>query len=270
MIEARLRNSDRAPAMDRRHGRFDHPRDGAGASERIKDRDSSSAHSRRYATIANYSQAKVCDNRDCDNRNISLDARMEPEDIKAELHRRGMSQRDLAQAVGMDENHLSKALGRTRKFTVPEMDAIRAELAPEDGSDDRLPIRTIPLLGDVPAGRFEPQEQKGGRRLIASDPDIPPRAYGLTVKGDSMDLIVPSGSTVIIDPDDKTLWPGFRYVVRSDDGETTFKEYQEGPSRLVPCSSNLEHRDILLGGEPVVIEGRVFSYMMRDVPRRAS
>ncbi len=194
---------------------------------------------------------------------------MDVEWIKAELARRNMTQRDLAQAIGMDENHLSKALKGKRQFKLHEADAIRAELPEEPEDVERLPVRSIPLLGEVPAGSFDHRENRGGRRLIVSDPDVPAGAYGLTVKGDSMDLIVPEGSTVIIDPSDRQLWPGARYVVRSADGGTTFKEYQEGPARLVPCSSNPDHEEILLGTEPVVIEGRVFSYAMRDVPRRS-
>ena len=194
---------------------------------------------------------------------------MQPDDIKRELRLRGMSQRDLADAVGMDETHLSKSLAGKRQFKIAEMDAIRSELAPEPGSEDRLALRSIPLLGEVPAGAFDARSQRSGGRIIVTDPDVPPRAYGLTIKGDSMDLIVPDGSQVIVDPDERKLWPGFRYIVRSADGETTFKEYQDGPARLVPCSSNPAHREILLGSEPVTIEGRVFSYMMRDVPRRS-
>lgn len=163
---------------------------------------------------------------------------------------------------------MSKALSGRRQFKLPEMDRIRAELAPEPVEESRLPVRSIPLLGDVPAGSFQPQEQRGGRRLHVVDPELPVNAYGLIVRGDSMDLIVPDGATLIVDPDDKMLWPGFRYVVRTADGETTFKEYQEGPSRLIPCSSNPEHREIGLGSEPIVIEGRVISYMMKDPPRR--
>jgi SOS-response transcriptional repressor LexA len=167
----------------------------------------------------------------------------------------------------MHENHLSKALSGTRQFKVTEMDAIRAELAPDPEDDDQA-IRTVPLLGEVPAGKFQPAEQVGGRRWAVSDPETPARAYALTVKGDSMDLVVPNGATLVIDPDDTAFWPGRRYVVRTEDGQTTFKEYQEGPARLVPCSSNDEHKEIMLGHEPVNVLGRVFSYSMRDVPRR--
>ncbi len=85
-----------------------------------------------------------------------------------------------------------------------------------------------------------------------------------------MDLIAPDGSTVIIDPDDKKLWPGSRYVIRSADGQTTFKEFQDRPARLVPCSTNPDHQEIELGGEPVTIEGKVIAYIMRDAPRRST
>lgn len=189
---------------------------------------------------------------------------MSPEEIRAELDRRGMSQRDLAEAIGMSENYLSKSLRGLRIFKLAEMDAIRAELAPEpEGSEAGM--RTIPLLGSVPAGKFSPGEQRGGRRIPAPDPETPKNAFALKVEGDSMDLIVPNGTILVIDPDDKDLWPGRRYVIQTLDGQTTYKEFRSDPARLVPCSSNPAHQVIPLGGEPIVVVGRVYSYSMKDV-----
>jgi SOS-response transcriptional repressor LexA len=187
---------------------------------------------------------------------------MKPEEIRAELDARGMSIRDLAEATGIHENFLTKSLGRAgRRIQLHEMEAIERVLAP-DTDDARLP--TIPHLGAVPAGAFRGAEHRGGRRFAVSDPSTPPNAYALTVDGDSMDLIAPGGTTIIIDPDDTALWPGKRYVVQTEDGQTTFKEFQEAPARLVPCSSNPAHREIPLGSEPVKVLGRVHSYTFRD------
>lgn len=195
---------------------------------------------------------------------------LKPDEIRAELDARNMSIRDLAGAIGLDENKLSKSLLGTRRFQADELAAIEREFAPAD--PDAEPLRKIPWLGKVPAGRPAPAEQHRGKWVAVSDPDTPPNAYALTPDGDSMDLVVPKGVgiTMIIDPDDKALWPGKRYIVRTEDGRTTFKEFQDEPARLVPCSSNDEHKDIMLGGEPVTILGRVWSYTLRDIPRRAS
>lgn len=194
---------------------------------------------------------------------------MTPDEIRSALYARNMSIRDLAEATGINENYLTKSLGRTaRRIQLAEMEAIKRVLADDEGVAPA--VRRIPLLGEVPAGKYQPAEQRSGRWLAVSDPETPARAYALTVKGDSMDLIVPDGATLVIDPDDTALWPGRRYVVQTEDGQTTFKEFQADPARLVPCSSNDQHKDIMLGSEPLTILGRVFSYSMRDVPRRSS
>jgi len=190
--------------------------------------------------------------------------------IREELDARNMSIRDLAGAIGLDENKLSKSLLGNRRFQAEELSAIERELAPVD--DDATPLRKIPWLGKVPAGRPAPAEQHRGKWVAVSDPDTPVNAYALTPEGDSMDLVVPKGVavTLIIDPDDRALWPGRRYVIQTEDGQTTFKEFQADPARLVPCSSNEEHREIMLGDEPVTVLGRVWSYTLRDIPRRVS
>lgn len=225
-----------------------------------------------HSSYMRYSQTfikpKVCDNSSCDSRRQLHSGLMSPQQIRAELDARGMNIRDLAEATGINENHLSKSLGKAaRKITANEMRAIEAVLEPEDLSDR---IRTIPHLGEVPAGKFTAAEQMGGRRVPVADPETPTNAYSLTVRGNSMDLIVPDGTKIVIDPDDKALWPGRRYVIQTEDGQTTFKEFQADPARLVPCSSDPSHKEILLGGEPILVVGRVYSYTMRDtdLPRR--
>jgi SOS-response transcriptional repressor LexA len=186
--------------------------------------------------------------------------------IRDQLATRNMTIRDLAEAIGMNENYLTKSLRGTRSFKPQELAAIAKEFAPSDMEPDGL--RRIPLLGEVPAGKLTEAVQRSGRWIAVSDPETPRNAYALTVKGDSMDLIVPDGTTLIVDPDDKALWPGRRYVIQTEDGRTTFKEFQADPARLVPCSSNDEHQDIMLGAEAVIVLGRVFSYTIRDIPRR--
>ncbi|EJL30099.1 LexA family transcriptional regulator [Novosphingobium sp. AP12] len=219
-----------------------------------------------------YSHFKVkpskCDYSSCDYRSAGHLGPMRPEEIRAELDARGMQIVDLAEAIGMNSNYLGKALRGGRKLSADELIAIQQVLAPEDISHR---IRTIPHLGSVPAGGFKPAEQQGGRRMPVSDPSTPPNAYALTVEGNSMDLVVPDGTTLVIDPDDKALWPGKRYVIQTEDGQTTYKEFQSDPARLVPLSTDDSHQEILLGNDPITVVGRVYSYMMRDVdlPRRS-
>lgn len=255
------------PAMDGGQGYLGQPAHSRRSAQRVDDLVRDGAHSDLSATIADGMQAVFCDNESRKRTHHLQASAMTPAEIRAELDARNMNIRDLAEATGINENYLSKSLGKqARRIQVDEMRAIEKVLTPEDDEHER--IRTIPLLGSVPAGSPRDVQQKGGRRIAVSDPDTPKNAYALTVQGDSMDLIVPDGTTLVIDPDDIALWPGWRYVVEMEDGSTTYKEFQGDPPRLVPCSSNPEHREILLGARPIVIKGKVFSYTMRDIPRR--
>lgn len=224
-------------------------------------------HEQSYAIIAETPQAVLCDISSCDYRRSAVHRGMTPEEIRAGIKALGLNVSSFARLIGMDKNYLGKSLGRQRRrITASEMDAIRAALRRPD--ENSTLGRTIPWPGKVPAGRLSPAEYEGGRRFAVYDPETPPNAYALSVEGDSMDLIVPNGATIVIDPDDNDLWPGRRYVIQTEDGETTFKEFQADPARLVPCSSNPEHEEIPLVGRPFKVLGRVFSYTMRDVPRR--
>lgn len=246
----------------------------SGAAERIDHLGCFSVHECNMRYSQTTSKGKICDNSSCSKRADSHEGRMSPEWIRAELDARGMSIRDLAEATGIPENYLSKSLNlnaaKPRRLQVTEVALISKVFEPTEGEQES--IRTIPLLGSVPAGKFRPAEELGGRRFPVSDPSTPRNAYALTIQGDSMDLVAPSGTTIVVDPDDKELWPGKRYIIQTEDGESTFKEFQDNPARLVPCSSNPDHREFRLGAEPVLVLGRVYSYTLKDsdLPRRAS
>jgi len=200
---------------------------------------------------------------------------MTPEEIRDEMQYLGMGIRALAAAANVSENHLSKSLGKARRrIQHAEMIAIEGALAArrreaegESGAIEAVQsLPAIPLLGDVPAGRPQDAIELSGKWHPVSDPDTPARAYALRVRGDSMDRMVPDGATIIIDPDDRDLWDGAQYVVRGSEG-TTFKEYHANPARLVPLSSNPDHREIRLGDEPIEVLGRVWSWTVRARPR---
>lgn len=80
----------------------------------------------------------------------------------------------------------------------------------------------------------------------------------LEVRGDSMNLVAPDGSIIIVNRRDKDLVDKKFYVALTENGgETTFKRYRaDTPRRLTPYSTNLDHNSISLE-EPVRIIGRV-------------
>ena len=264
------------PAMHCGKGGIHHAGYRCAPAECVDDLVSYRLHKQQYAISADYLQGKsaimvvanIADHR--------FTGTMTPQEIRDELDALGIKVRDLAHLSGVPENYLSKVFGKAgRKIQHSEMVAIeralaskRAEIEGTDTSEfDRVPLPKIPLLGDVPAGSPQEAIEISGKWHPVTDPDTPPRAYALRIKGDSMDKLVPDGATITVDPDDRDLWDGAQYVVRTQDGEATFKEYHANPARLMPLSNNPAHMPIKLGDEPIEILGRVWSWTVRARPR---
>lgn len=177
----------------------------------------------------------------------------------------------VANALGLTPSQMSKSLKGDRRFTVAEMDKIRAMLADEPPPQiaGTMPTRRIPIIGSVSAGNWEEAKQQPLGSMPVPDDDIPSDSVALRVVGDSMDKLVPDGGVVIFTPSDRELFAERYYVVLNEEGETTFKQYMSDPARLVPCSNNPRHKDIIIGEGSFQIVGRIEWYAGRLPGRMA-
>jgi SOS-response transcriptional repressor LexA len=183
---------------------------------------------------------------------------MDIDKIKARMEAVGLKSKDVADAIGISADKMSKSLKGIRAFKADEVDRIRETLRINEPAPTLTSGRMIPVLGLVSAGRWrEAIADRGSERIPNPDAHTPKNAFAVHVTGDSMDRIIEDGGTIIVDPDDRALFPKRYYVVRNGHGETTFKQYLDGPARLSPCSTNPIHKDILLGEESFEIVGRV-------------
>lgn len=210
--------------------------------------------------IATKAQAKSCDGRICGGRKLSHDERVDRQEIKRRLRAKGLKQVHLANALGLDPDKVSKSLDSkgTRTFTDEEMRIIKQMLREDGDPAETEAYPSIPVIGQVQAGNWTEAVQRPAGTMPAFSTQPPRNAFGLDVIGDSMNKIAEEGTRIVVDPDDKALFPNKYYVVINGAGETTFKQFKADPARLVPCSTNDDHQDILLGGEEqFTIVGRV-------------
>ena len=146
-------------------------------------------------------------------------------------------------------NNLTAEMNRLRL----EADAVKDE---SSWSDD---VKHVPLISWVSAGKLDAPATVSE---ILSAPRIPVSGLGngdwiaLQVIGDSMNLIAPDGSTIVVNRNDQNLSPNGYYVVATEEGEATFKRFRSAPPRFVPYSTNPEHEDYYPDGAVKVI-GRV-------------
>lgn len=213
-----------------------------------------------HAIIASFCQDKSCDNRICGDRMVRLYSGMDklkPDQLRSLMKEQGKRQVDLANLLGIDPTAVSKIFKGVRAIQHREMPIIRAWLGQNEpfASSSRI---AIPIIGQVAAGNWREAISEPIGSLPSPDNSITLEAFGLRVEGDSMNKIVEDGGTVIVDPSDKALYPNRYYVVLNEAGESTFKKFAADPARLLPCSTNPAHREILIGdGSQFSIVGRV-------------
>lgn len=234
--------------------------DSSSAAERVDECSREAVHERQHAKMALSAQAIKCHNGICHYGMAGgLKAAMDIAEIRARMKERDYNQGDLANLLGIDPTAVSKRLTGKRSFKHAEMMKVEAWLGYE-GAEPELPsadVRMIPIIGLVAAGSMKEavQQKLGSLPVPASTPE---GAVALRVDGDSMDMEIEDGGTVIVDPSDKALFPGRLYVILNGDGEATFKQFESEPARLVPRSTNPTHSTIHIGdGTAFEVFGRV-------------
>lgn len=162
---------------------------------------------------------------------------------------------DIARLLDISTDKVSKILHNKRRITAGEAETLRKYFGLKDeGSGAKQ--RMLPIVGLVPAGKWQEGFEQVLGYMPSPDPNLSKDAFVVIIEGDSMDKFAQPGDAIIVDPRDRQLINGKLYVVRNMEGETTFKQYREGPARLEPCSSNEVHQTIYPGQDGFEVIGR--------------
>jgi len=174
-----------------------------------------------------------------------------PNRIKELREKRRMTIESLADAAGLSVSYASRIENGKRNLSVKNLAAIADALGVAQSEILAAPadvvVQHVPLVSWVSAGRLwahEPVEAKD----ITTTLSVAGLGRGdwiaLTIDGDSINRIAPSGAIVFVNRADTHLISGKFYVFSYDSGEATIKRFRSNPDRLEPYSTNPEHDTI--------------------------
>jgi SOS-response transcriptional repressor LexA len=182
--------------------------------------------------------------------------------VRGALQHAGMSGAELARRLterlgrSIDRAAVNKMILDKRRVSGDEM------LAIEEITGFPAPVETkampVPLLSWVSAGRLADVEGVSAAEIERwiNVADLPAGDWiALVTNGDSMDLIAPDGSTILINRRERQLVPEGFFVIETEEG-ATFKRYRTKPQRFEPFSTNRAHQAIFPEGRVRVV-GRV-------------
>ncbi|BBI41489.1 XRE family transcriptional regulator [Pseudomonas syringae pv. actinidiae] len=207
--------------------------------------------------------------------------------IKNARKAKKLSQEQLANQVDYDTGNLSR-LERGLQSTTPEklkriMDVLGIELAqigqgfdsPQDSGMSNVQValqpnrgpKEYPLISWVSAGEWTESYDNhpdDAETWLASVENAGEHGFWLDVRGDSMTCAgnpsFPEGSRILVRPEAELISSKY-YVVKLENGESTFKQYIEDAGNKYLRPLNPSYRTIELGGSFKVI-GRVVDTKM--------
>lgn len=172
-----------------------------------------------------------------------------------------VSQAEIARVAGLtSQSAVSNLFKGKRRLKVDE----RARIATFLGIEEETNVQWVPLIGLASAGAWAEAIQVSGKMVPIMRRIAGKRAFAVTIKGDSMNLLLPEGGYAVVDPDQTSLYAGKVYVLENGDCETTVKRYLGDPARFEPVSSNPEHKLLDLAETQFRVIGRVVSYGSDD------
>ena len=207
------------------------------------------AHTEAYAIIGSKSQVETSDIRDCDYRSPVRNRRMavikttqpEAKEVLTRLEALNLTQRELAGALDLDENKISKVRSGERQLKAGEYRAAmdwlddvekrggyveQADLPTPEGSRAYLSVDILPSyagMGGGGNGEGDLEQALVSRTLIEDELHAKPSDLLLIdVRGESMRPDFLNGDQILIDKRDKNpvqpgafaLWDGDGYVVK--------------------------------------------------------
>lgn len=186
--------------------------------------------------------------------------------IKALRKRFGVTQRELAEAVGVTENAVSKW---ETGYSVPRMGAIEKiathygvtirSIVDDDGMEERSTTRAgdagLPLLAMPRTCGEDVQAVEGLMSVPYEVWRDHPRGYFLKAKGQQMNRLYPEGSLILVDPDVEPS-SGSIVVARLGAADYVMRRLYKGSSVLVlsPDSWEEGYEDIVISGDNHTVE----------------
>lgn len=235
--------------------------------------------------IGSLLQVESSDNRDCDNRRLPDNGRMtkipthQPEAIQifARMAELKLRQVDLAKALGIAENKVSKVKIGERQFTATEvtkaniwLDEMAERRAPADDGGEGTPefsisyvaVDVLPTYGGMGGGGNGDGDRETAlipRALI--EDTLRGRASDfllVNVRGDSMEPDFRHGDQILIDKRDKSpAQPGPFALWDGEWGEYVIKNVERAMGGEVRVfSSNPKYRETIVESEQTRIIGR--------------
>jgi transcriptional regulator with XRE-family HTH domain len=206
------------------------------------------------------------------------------EQLKALRKKRGLSQADLAELIGVEQPTIQRWESGKRMPDLESLQSLARTLGVTAGTlldgDALMSVGpTLFIKGEVAAGvwRVAAEWPESDWQTFTGRNDVRAKAehrFGLRVLGDSMDLLYPPGTIVecISVFGHAEAVPGRRVVIlRKNDRqeyEATVKELVEQDGKLwaVPRSHNPAHRPIDLSEpEPGILETRIVAVVVASI-----